>query len=140
MAEYIRKDECIRIIDDLINIAKSQQTENPASYALKFAKIFIKSIDPANVQELKCGGWIRVESSDTQTNKAYKCSRCKRLQYYIPCDRPQYCPHCGAKMEDGENSYDRSGNAVPPPFAEALVRANLPEMCGKKYESIKELQ
>ena len=22
------------------------------------------------------------------------------------------------------------GNAVPPPFAEALVRANLPEMCG----------
>jgi len=24
------------------------------------------------------------------------------------------------------------GNAVPPPFAEALVRANLPEMCGVK--------
>lgn len=23
----------------------------------------------------------------------------------------------------------RCGNAVPPPFAEALVRANLPEMC-----------
>jgi len=26
----------------------------------------------------------------------------------------------------------RCGNAVPPPFAEALVRANLPELCGKK--------
>lgn len=25
----------------------------------------------------------------------------------------------------------RCGNAVPPPFAEALVRANLPEMCGQ---------
>ena len=24
----------------------------------------------------------------------------------------------------------RCGNAVPPPFAEALVRANLPEWCG----------
>lgn len=24
------------------------------------------------------------------------------------------------------------GNAVPPPFTEALVRANLPEMCLKK--------
>ena len=24
----------------------------------------------------------------------------------------------------------RCGNAVPPPFAEALVRANLPELCG----------
>lgn len=28
----------------------------------------------------------------------------------------------------------RCGNAVPPPFAEALVRANLPEMCGTKRE------
>lgn len=26
----------------------------------------------------------------------------------------------------------RCGNAVPPPFAEALVRANLPELCSKK--------
>ncbi|KFX07263.1 DNA methyltransferase [Pectobacterium betavasculorum] len=28
----------------------------------------------------------------------------------------------------------RCGNAVPPPFAEALVRANLPEMCAKSEE------
>jgi DNA (cytosine-5)-methyltransferase 1 len=26
----------------------------------------------------------------------------------------------------------RCGNAVPPPFAEALVRANLPELCQSK--------
>lgn len=26
----------------------------------------------------------------------------------------------------------RCGNAVPPPFAEALVRANLPEICVEK--------
>ena len=29
----------------------------------------------------------------------------------------------------------RCGNAVPPPFAEALVRANLPEMCGLKEQA-----
>ncbi|THD55939.1 DNA cytosine methyltransferase [Enterobacteriaceae bacterium ML5] len=29
----------------------------------------------------------------------------------------------------------RCGNAVPPPFAEALVRANLPEMCGAEKEA-----
>ena len=34
----------------------------------------------------------------------------------------------------------RCGNAVPPPFAEALVRANLPEMCGKKYTTMDELE
>lgn len=28
----------------------------------------------------------------------------------------------------------RCGNAVPPPFAEALVKANLPELCGVKSE------
>lgn len=34
----------------------------------------------------------------------------------------------------------RCGNAVPPPFAEALVRANLPEMCcNKKITTMKEL-
>lgn len=34
----------------------------------------------------------------------------------------------------------RCGNAVPPPFVEALVRANLPEMCGRKFESMEELR
>lgn len=34
----------------------------------------------------------------------------------------------------------RCGNAVPPPFAEALVRANLPEMCGRRFESMEELR
>lgn len=34
----------------------------------------------------------------------------------------------------------RCGNAVPPPFAEALVRANLPELCGEKHTLMRELQ
>jgi len=29
----------------------------------------------------------------------------------------------------------RCGNAVPPPFAEALVRANLPEMCDQREQA-----
>lgn len=33
----------------------------------------------------------------------------------------------------------RCGNAVPPPFAEALVRANLPEMCGGKLTYMREI-
>lgn len=32
----------------------------------------------------------------------------------------------------------RCGNAVPPPFAEALVRANLPEWCGEKIATMSE--
>jgi DNA (cytosine-5)-methyltransferase 1 len=38
-----------------------------------------------------------------------------------------------------EKQIARCGNAVPPPFAEALVRANLPEMCGKTYDTMDDL-
>ena len=44
------------------------------------------------------------------------------------------------------NSYGKSkqvarcGNAVPPPFATALVRANLPEWCGAEIRTMKELE
>ena len=34
----------------------------------------------------------------------------------------------------------RCGNAVPPPFATALVRANLPEWCGKAIATMEELE
>lgn len=34
----------------------------------------------------------------------------------------------------------RCGNAVPPAFAEALVRANLPELCGEKLKTMKDLE
>lgn len=34
----------------------------------------------------------------------------------------------------------RCGNAVPPPFAEALVRANLPEYCGDKIHTMHDLK
>ena len=34
----------------------------------------------------------------------------------------------------------RCGNAVPPPFATALVRANLPEWCGETITSMEQLE
>jgi DNA (cytosine-5)-methyltransferase 1 len=36
-------------------------------------------------------------------------------------------------VKDAKNMQEaHCGHAVPPPFAEALVKANLPEMCLKK--------
>ena len=34
----------------------------------------------------------------------------------------------------------RCGNAVPPPFATALVRANLPEWCGEEITTMEQLE
>lgn len=43
---------------------------------------------------------------------------------------------CDGKTYGKTNQVARCGDAVPPPFAEALVRANLPEMCGEKIGSM----
>jgi DNA (cytosine-5)-methyltransferase 1 len=40
----------------------------------------------------------------------------------------------GGNKYSKEKQVARCGNAVPPPFAEALVRANLPEMCNVQRE------
>lgn len=39
------------------------------------------------------------------------------------------CKSCENRRRAKDKQVARCGNAVPPPFAEALVRANLPEMC-----------
>ncbi|MGE8207728.1 DNA cytosine methyltransferase [Heyndrickxia sp. NPDC080065] len=41
---------------------------------------------------------------------------------------------CEGNVYSKAKQVTRCGNAVPPPFAEALVRANLPEMCVDPYE------
>lgn len=43
---------------------------------------------------------------------------------------------CDGKSYGKTKQVARCGNAVPPPFAEAIVRANLPEMCGEKIGSM----
>jgi len=54
---------------------------------------------------------------------------------------PDYIIDVGAEGETISKAAQvaRCGNAVPPPFAEALVRANLPELCGVKINSMEEL-
>ena len=47
---------------------------------------------------------------------------------------------CDGKTYGKTKQVARCGNAVPPPFAEALVRANLPELCGGKIQSMAELK
>lgn len=56
----------------------------------------ISSAPAADVQEVKHGEWIMTCNGDY-----YYCSEC--LNYKKPIDREFfYCPHCGAKMDGGE--------------------------------------
>ena len=42
------------------------------------------------------------------------------------------------KRKDTGKWVEGCGNSVPPPFATALVRANAPEWCCKKFTTMKE--
>lgn len=55
---------------------------------------------------------------------------------------PDYCIDfdVNGKRYSKKEQVARCGNSVPPPFAEALVRANLSELCGKKYKTMAELE
>lgn len=109
--KYIRIWQALNIIERIQKKQKKHYGITPVFLALNTAKDYIKNLPAADVQEVKHGEWIHIESSDTQTNKAYKCSHCKRLQYYITCDRPLYCPNCGAKMDTW--NFKSSEDAIP---------------------------
>lgn len=46
----------------------------------------------------------------------------------------------GGKVYGKTAQVARCGNAVPPPFAEALVRANLPEWCGAEIKTMEQFE
>lgn len=59
----------------------------------------VKLTDTIDPESLRAHGrWIAVPSSDMMTGKAYKCSQCNVMRW--GAHKPNYCPKCGAKMED----------------------------------------
>ena len=63
----------------------------------KLAAVAWNTRKSVNVASIVHGKWIRVESSDMVTGKAYMCSNCYKMRYgsFIPL----YCQMCGAKMD-----------------------------------------
>ena len=55
----------------------------------------IKSLEPADVIPVKHGRW---SFYDLGVFKGYICSECNRLMQF----KGRFCPHCGAKMDEGE--------------------------------------
>lgn len=52
---------------------------------------------PDDVEIVRHGRWVPVPSSDTVMGKAYTCSECEKMRF--GSFKPNYCPHCGAKMD-----------------------------------------
>lgn len=104
MAKYIKQKKVYEMLHEIGGCdAEPESWADGWDKAIDTAIDKLEKIPAADVQEVKHGEWIVVGSSATQTHKAYRCSNCRRLQYYIPCDRPMYCSCCGAKMDGKDN-------------------------------------
>lgn len=62
----------------------------------------LQKVPAADVAEVVYGQWIKDDFLSDDMNNAEKCSRCGELIGWFG-NLPNYCPGCGAKMEDGGN-------------------------------------
>lgn len=96
----------------------------------------------SNMAENADGGWVLyddhaaiVAAKDARIAELEECDRHKLKELYAAQGFPAWYiidqDYRGNKYAK-DKQVARCGNAVPPPFAEALVRANLPEMCIKE--------
>lgn len=83
MAEYIERD---RLIEDLTELAKYQTGERQQGILGVIETIRIRKA--ADVAQIRHGRWIGGDYD--------KCSVCGGLEL----GRTNYCPHCGAKMDE----------------------------------------
>ena len=99
MAEYIEREEAIRILSNPITMSmcvkldeckyKRQQRETDLE--------LIKSLPAEDVQPVKRGRWVFNKPPDDWVMSLYTCDQCSHLEE----GKPNYCPNCGARM-DGE--------------------------------------
>lgn len=83
------------VIKEVKNIEKFNYTLAPKEV---FDKIYLALECYQSIEEPKTGHWICPATSDDIVNKDFfsECSECGR----VFLDETDYCPNCGAKMEE----------------------------------------
>lgn len=89
MDEYIKRSEALEIT-----------TRTCGDYAAAWSEI--RKLPAADVAEVVHGRWIKDDFLSDDVNNAEKCSQCGELIGWFG-NLPNYCPHCGAKMDGGDN-------------------------------------
>ena len=92
MAECINREAAIRA---LLNDAPEQ-----VSYSREDAADCIRYMDAADVAPVKHGQWI--DNGANGYKWAVVCSLCRYVDGHPFDNRHNFCPNCGAKMDDVE--------------------------------------
>lgn len=94
MAEYIDRSQLIQRI-------KQEPTDGMYTEEILSA---IDEIEAADVAEVRHGKWYYNEMHSDLGYRAYACSLCKKeICIDEEDDKLNYCPHCGAKMDLGDD-------------------------------------
>ena len=95
---YIKKEV---VIDKFEKLQKRAETMRDKIY-LDGVLAVIENIPTAEVQEVKHGEWKEIKCGDEIFDYYFKCSNCGNTTppKAFPV-APDYCPHCGAKMDGG---------------------------------------
>ena len=93
MPEYIEREAAIK---ELMNDAPEQ-----VGYSREDAADCIRYMDAANVAPVRHGRWISKNPHGYEWT--FVCSNCDYVDGYPFNDRHNYCPNCGAKMDEKED-------------------------------------
>ena len=103
MSDLIRRKDAIRAILDLQDYSNGFSGTYDKAYIIGT----LEEVVPVDAVPVRHGRWTADES--TYTDGEAQCSVCKTTFYVddLYCvgekaqsELPNYCPHCGAKMED----------------------------------------
>lgn len=89
MTDYIKKD-----LERIIAYASAIDIDAPTWDEQKER---LKAVQTADVAPVRHGRWDVI---DAEEPRRYGCSECKRLSWYME----NYCPNCGAKMDEEAES------------------------------------
>ena len=100
MTEYIDKDALLKDLTDKHNYALTEYCWS-GDYIMGFERAMdiVSKALPLNVAIVKHGRWVTKNLHGHEW--AFVCSECGYVDGYPFNDSYNYCPNCGAKLEDG---------------------------------------
>lgn len=102
MAEYIDKDALLKDLFDNYNCADIERWSADYTMGFERAMDIVSKALPLNVAIVKHGRWIEDQWIDYDLY--LKCSKCGVMvmdAFFDDIGDWNYCPNCGARMEDG---------------------------------------
>lgn len=107
MAEYIEKEKVINELryNNKVTHYSDDKCEDIVYRTTREMQQLVFEMPAAGVQPVKRGKWIAENRDSRGYADCYTCSNCQNYTYTYTLMRDceyDYCPNCGAKMDDTE--------------------------------------